>query len=106
ASYRQLQRSREALQASEVRFRDIAEAASDWLWETDEQLRLSYLSGRFESVTGYPAQNWLGRPLSELLAGSEQSLENWIKAARPGELHCTYRASDQHLRICRLVSRS
>ena len=105
ASYRQLQRSREALQASEVRFRDIAEAASDWLWETDEQLRLSYLSGRFESVTGYPAQNWLGRPLSELLAGSEQSLENWIKAARPGELRCTYRASDQHLRICRLVSR-
>src|SRR5690606_23097100 len=40
ASYNQLNASRSQLESSEKRFRDIAEAASDWLWETDDQLRL------------------------------------------------------------------
>jgi signal transduction histidine kinase len=34
------------LQASEVRFRDFAETASDWYWETDSEHRFSYISDR------------------------------------------------------------
>jgi PAS domain S-box-containing protein len=32
------------IKASEERFRDFAESASDWFWEQDETLRFSYLS--------------------------------------------------------------
>ena len=39
------------LEASEARFRDVAEASSDWIWETDPELRLTYISGRFSEVT-------------------------------------------------------
>ena len=37
-----------ALAASESRFRDFAGTASDWLWETDEQHRMAWLSERGE----------------------------------------------------------
>ena len=33
-----------AIEASEARFRDVADASSDWIWETDSELRLSFLS--------------------------------------------------------------
>ena len=49
-----LQQSNQALEASEQRFRAVAESASDWIWETDRQQRLTYLSQRFVNVTGYP----------------------------------------------------
>lgn len=56
-----------ALRISEQRFKNISEAASDWIWETDPQLRLTYLSERFYQTTGLPSDAWVGRPLSELL---------------------------------------
>ncbi|HVI53092.1 MAG TPA: PAS domain-containing sensor histidine kinase [Candidatus Sulfotelmatobacter sp.] len=40
------------LRASEQRFRDIAEASSDWLWETGPDLRFRYVSRRFADLTG------------------------------------------------------
>jgi PAS domain S-box-containing protein len=43
-----LQKSTElALKLSEQRFRDIAESASDWFWETDDQLNLVSISPGF-----------------------------------------------------------
>jgi len=45
--YRQLAHSEAtaaAMQASEVRFRDFASAASDWFWEQDENLRFTFVS--------------------------------------------------------------
>ena len=36
------QNAAEALRQSEQRFRDIAEIASDWFWETDADMRFSY----------------------------------------------------------------
>ncbi|CJL64224.1 CHASE4 domain [Streptococcus pneumoniae] len=52
-SYARLASSRSALAESEERFRDVAEAASDWIWETDEQARLTFLSNRFRQITGH-----------------------------------------------------
>jgi PAS domain S-box-containing protein len=55
----------EALAASEARFRDFAEASSDWYWEMDEDLRFSYFSDHFTEVTGVDAAELLGKSREE-----------------------------------------
>ena len=57
-----------ALRESEARFRDGAEAASDWLWELDTNLCFTYVSERFEALTGAPSQQVMGRTRWELAA--------------------------------------
>ncbi|WP_415753239.1 EAL domain-containing protein [Pseudomonas leptonychotis] len=109
ASYASLYSSQSALVASEARFRDVAEAASDWIWETDAQLRLKYLSVRFQAVTGHPERVWLGRPLSEFVL-CPGGLQAWLDThgARPSakdSLQCQYVAMDGTQRTCRLVLR-
>ena len=37
---------------SEARFRDFAETAADWFWEMDANRKVSYLSERYEEITG------------------------------------------------------
>ena len=58
-----------ALRESEARFRDVTEAASDWIWEMDENLRFTYLSERFYALTGIAPRYVLGRTRWELAAG-------------------------------------
>jgi PAS domain S-box-containing protein len=53
------------LARSEARFRDHAEIAFDYLWETDADQRFTYVSGAFEKIVGRPASDFLGRRLSE-----------------------------------------
>ena len=53
---------------SEIRFRDFAEAAMDWFWETDVDNRLTYVSGQIESFTDLPKEQILGANRMELLA--------------------------------------
>ena len=45
---------------SEARFRELVEATTDWVWETDENYRFSWLSVSFETVTGIPIRSVLG----------------------------------------------
>ena len=52
---------------SEARFRDFAEAASDWYWETDGGLRFSYVSGAGHAHSGFPVRDALGRSLHDLI---------------------------------------
>ena len=73
---RQARSAAETIEASEVRFRDVADASSDWIWETDAELRLSYLSERFATATGISANLVLGKPLGDLLHSAE-SVERW-----------------------------
>ena len=40
------------LHDSQERFRDFARSAADWFWEMDADLRFTYLSERFEEITG------------------------------------------------------
>ncbi|MEK7265130.1 MAG: response regulator, partial [Pseudomonadota bacterium] len=54
---------RRAIEASERRFQDFAESASDWLWEADENLRYSYFSERADEVTGLRHADFLGQPM-------------------------------------------
>ena len=62
-----LDASRKALEHNQQRFRDFAESASDWLWETDELGRLLYVSPGAEDIFGISASEMLGRPLADML---------------------------------------
>ena len=35
---------------------ELAQAGSDWIWETDAELRFSWLSEDYEEATGVPAR--------------------------------------------------
>ncbi len=75
---RHARQTTQSLEASEVRFRDVANASSDWIWETDPELNLRFLSERFAMVTGISPQKILGRPLGELLLAAENA-ERWAR---------------------------
>ncbi|WP_028467187.1 PAS domain-containing sensor histidine kinase [Nisaea denitrificans] len=50
----------QALKASEKRFQDFASISPDWFWELDAEHKLTYLSDRYEKVTGTPVAIQLG----------------------------------------------
>jgi len=54
------------LQESRQRFRDFAEASSDWFWEMDENLRFTWFSQDVERVTGVPAAWHYGKTREEI----------------------------------------
>ena len=56
-----------ALRVSERRFRDVAEASSDWIWETDADARYRYVSDRVRDVFAVEPQDFIGRALRDLL---------------------------------------
>lgn len=53
-----LRAARTALEESERRFRDFAETASDWLWETDSDFRFTWVSDAVYGRFGFD-QGWL-----------------------------------------------
>ncbi len=55
------------IKRSETRFRDVADASSDWIWETDARGELKFLSGQFAISTGTSTNKVLNRPIGELL---------------------------------------
>ena len=55
---------------SEQRFRDLAQSASDWLWEMDSDLRFTYLSERYEAATGDLISERIGRRRFDQLASN------------------------------------
>lgn len=61
------------LMASEARFREFAEIASDWFWETDKNLRFSYFSERTEVLGGFDPAKSIGLTRQEIAA---ESLDN------------------------------
>jgi len=70
----------EALRRSEARFRDVAESSSDWVWETDDDARLTYVSPRFQKLTGLHPSSILGRALTQL-GGGESGSSAWRDVA-------------------------
>ena len=49
------------LAASENKFRELTSMSSDWVWETDSDLRFSWLSATYEQVTGIAPARVIGR---------------------------------------------
>jgi diguanylate cyclase (GGDEF)-like protein/PAS domain S-box-containing protein len=66
-----LKRVERQLQASERRFRDFAEAAGEYVWETDVDGRYTYVSRRVEQVLGYPREEMYGRRPTEFMPPGE-----------------------------------
>lgn len=65
-----------ALATSESRFRDVAEVASDWIWEITEDGRLSYISSRFEEIMGIPRKMIVGEQ-AKVLTESDENENGW-----------------------------
>ena len=66
ASYRTFVRTRGASPCETREFTcgdlfELTQAGSDWIWETDAELRFSWLSENYEEATGVPADTVLGR---------------------------------------------
>lgn len=49
------------LTENEKRFRDIILSTSDWFWETDEQGRYIFVSGRIKEILGYSEEELIGK---------------------------------------------
>ena len=64
-----------ALRESERRVRDFAEASADWFWETDSDLRFTYLSANVERIVGVPPEHHYGKTRGDFLGeGYDQKL--------------------------------
>ena len=56
----------QALRRSEQRLRDFAYAASDWFWETDSELRFTFVSQRTETAARLQAKAMIGKDPRDL----------------------------------------
>ncbi len=74
-------RAEEALAESEGRFRDFAEASSDWMWETDAEGRFSYISERIVDVLGLKPGRLLGKTREELAEDGKANVD-WQRYRR------------------------
>ena len=61
------------LKASENRFREFSEVASDWFWETDADGRYVFVSDNWEIITGVSREDTLGSMRRQVI---EQTLLN------------------------------
>ncbi len=53
------------------RFKDFAEVAADWFWETGPDLEVTFLSERYQQVTGIDPHTVIGRPYQIIANGSD-----------------------------------
>jgi PAS domain S-box-containing protein len=69
-------RTEEALRDSEQRFRDYAETASDWLWETGPDHRVTRISEHFNSVGVMPSSR-IDMARWDFATDAESEPEKW-----------------------------
>jgi len=71
-----LQRAYQDLKRSEQRFRDYAETASDWYWETGPDHRFTYVSDPFRAAFGEQS-SIIGKLRRDLVPPGELGQERW-----------------------------
>ncbi|MBI5687449.1 MAG: PAS domain S-box protein [Verrucomicrobia bacterium] len=99
AARERAEESAAALRASEERFRDIASASADWIWETDVHGRYTFASGSVKDVLGYEPGEILGRTPFDLMAPDEaarvraefQAFADWRKPFRDFANDCLHK---------------
>ena len=80
----------QSLQKSETRFRDFAEISADWLWETDENHRYSFISDEnfVQAATGLKAIDIIGKKRTDfVLKEMSQEPEKWKRYLEDIEAH-------------------
>lgn len=90
AAKEKLEKAVLALRESEQRFRDYAETASDWLWETGQDHRVTRLS-EHASATGIPAPVATGELRWEIATDFGSQPEKWRQHRRTLEAHLPFR---------------
>ena len=69
-----------ALRQSEQRFRDIAQAAGEFVWENDLEGRFTYVSPRVVDYTGYTAEEIVGHAAVEFMPpGEGERIRQWLE---------------------------
>ncbi|MEZ5670622.1 MAG: PAS domain S-box protein, partial [Alphaproteobacteria bacterium] len=63
-----------ALRASEERFRQIAEAAGEYIWEIDADGQYRFVSARIADVLGHPVDQVTGRSMFDFVAAEDREL--------------------------------
>ena len=64
------------MEATNRRFRDVAEVSADWLYEMDEDLRFTYISDRFFEILPVARETVIGRTRQEF-AGKALEAPHW-----------------------------
>ena len=67
-----------AIELSQARFRDVADASSDWIFETDPELRFLFVSERVAQLTGRPAEAYVGRTLYDVFHHGDNTVQ-WAR---------------------------
>ncbi|HBV39447.1 MAG TPA: bifunctional diguanylate cyclase/phosphodiesterase [Erwinia sp.] len=100
--------SQRELAVSEARFRDVAETASDWIWETNAEGVLTYLSQRFTAATGFEVGRLLNKSIDAILQHDTQAVSDWLFQHRQDghrhTLRCYSMSASGEKRICSLVA--
>ena len=59
------------------RFSDVAMLAADWFWEMGKDLRFTYQSERFETVTGIRISDVIGKTREQAFVGLIDDSAKW-----------------------------
>src|SRR5262249_27986883 len=70
--YQQAILTHEAQKRSEERYRSLVEAANDANFSLSSDRRITSLNSAFEKITGWTAQEWIGRPLEDLIHAEDR----------------------------------
>ena len=77
----QRQQAINALQRSERRFRDISDAAGEFIWETDTSWTITYVSSQVRSVLGYDPASVVGNSIYDyILSDQVPSVRKWLES--------------------------
>jgi diguanylate cyclase (GGDEF)-like protein/PAS domain S-box-containing protein len=77
-------RAEAALAEREQRFRDMAQASGEYLWEADASWRYTFLSERVEAVLGYRPEELLGRTAQDIMPlGEDRAVQEWLANQAP-----------------------
>ncbi|MEX0760331.1 MAG: ATP-binding protein, partial [Tistlia sp.] len=92
------------LAAMRERFDDIARMVSDWIWETDRNLNISFVSSRVQEATGRHPRSLIGHTLNDLFVDESGALAA-IRPTAPQpfrDIEATVCHSDGSERVFRL----
>jgi signal transduction histidine kinase len=71
------------LRATQESFNDVLRSASDWVWETDEDGRVTFISDRITEILGKPPALIIGKQLASLGAPMADAVEAALAERTP-----------------------
>ncbi|MCK5364103.1 MAG: PAS domain S-box protein, partial [Gammaproteobacteria bacterium] len=83
-------RAETSLRTNQQRFRDFAESAADWFWETDPDMRFTYISRRSQEVLGVNVDEILGLTIEEVFGDGANQYDAPAHAGSEGSAHRSF----------------